>query len=225
VESRPNNMLEDVLRQIGQHERFVLTSHARPDGDAIGSALACCQVLREMGKQADVVLHDGVPRIYRSLPFADQVLQSSRVTGSYEAAIILECDSIHRTRLEGLEDRVLISIDHHVSGRPFAHVNWIDPHAVATAEMVFRLARHAGAKFSPEIATCLYTALMMIPDRSCSRERTTIHSLWPANSYSQEPIRHTARAEFTSRIPSPRSGCSAKPCAILTSRATLAMLG
>ena len=111
-------MLEDVLRQIGQRERFVLTSHARPDGDAIGSALACCQVLRAMGKQADVVLRDGVPRIYRSLPFADEVVQSNRVLGSYEAAIILECDSIHRTRLEGLEDQFLISIDHHVSGRP-----------------------------------------------------------------------------------------------------------
>src|SRR5260221_570112 len=153
-------MLEDVLRQIGQHDRFVLTSHARPDGDAIGSALACCQVLRAMGKQADVVLHDGVPRIYRALPFADEVMQSNRVAGDYEAAIILECDSIHRTRLEGLEDRFLINIDHHVSGRPFANVNWIDPHAVATAEMVFRLAREAGTHFSPDIATCLYTALM-----------------------------------------------------------------
>ena len=153
-------MLQDVLQQIERRDRFVLTSHARPDGDAIGSALACCQVLRAMGKQAEVVLHDGVPRIYRKLPFADQVLQSNRVAGNYEAAIILECDSIHRTRLEGLEDRFLISIDHHVSGRPFANVNWIDPHAVATDEMVFRLAREAGANFSPEIATCLYTALM-----------------------------------------------------------------
>jgi len=153
-------MLQDVLHQIGQRDRFVLTSHARPDGDAIGSALACCQVLRAMGKQADVVLHDGVPRIYRVLPFADQVLQANRVSGNYDAAIILECDSIHRTRLEGLEDRFLISIDHHVSGRPFAHVNWIDPHAVATGEMVFRLAREAGTPISPQIATCLYTALM-----------------------------------------------------------------
>jgi phosphoesterase RecJ-like protein len=153
-------MLREVLQQIEQRDRFLLTSHARPDGDAIGSALACCQLLRAMGKQADVVLHDAVPRIYRSLPFADQVVQSNTVEGNYEAAIILECDSIHRTRLAGLEDRFLISIDHHVSGRPFAHVNWIDPHAVATAEMVFRLAREAGAKFSPEIATCLYTALM-----------------------------------------------------------------
>jgi len=153
-------MLRDVLHQIEQRDRFVLTSHARPDGDAIGSALACCQILRAMGKQADVMLRDGVPRIYRTLPFADQVLQANRVTGNYEAAIILECDSVNRTRLEGLEDRFLISIDHHVSGRPFAHVNWIDPHAVATGEMVFRLAREAGTPFSPEMATCLYTALM-----------------------------------------------------------------
>ncbi len=153
-------MLRDVLQQIEQRNRFVLTSHARPDGDAIGSALACCQILRAMGKQADVMLRDGVPRIYRALPFADQVLQANRVGGNYEAAIILECDSVNRTRLEGLEDRFLISIDHHVSGRPFAHVNWIDPHAVATGEMVFRLAREAGTPFSPEMATCLYTALM-----------------------------------------------------------------
>ena len=153
-------MLEDVLRQIERRDSFVLTSHARPDGDAIGSALACCQVLRAMGKHADVVLHDAVPRIYRPLPFADQVVQANRLNGSYEAAIILECDSLLRTRLEGLEDRFLINIDHHASGRPFADVNWIDPHAVATAEMVFRLGREAGVPLSPEIATCLYTALM-----------------------------------------------------------------
>jgi phosphoesterase RecJ-like protein len=159
-ERKHSDMLDDVLRQIEQRERFVLTSHARPDGDAVGSALGCCQVLRAMGKQADVVLHDGVPRVYRSLPFADEVVQAKVINGNYEAAIILECDSIHRTRLEGLENRFLISIDHHVSGRPFANVNWIDPHAVATAEMVFKLAREARVKISPEIATCLYTALM-----------------------------------------------------------------
>ncbi|MGB8985352.1 MAG: bifunctional oligoribonuclease/PAP phosphatase NrnA, partial [Candidatus Sulfotelmatobacter sp.] len=77
-------MLQDVLHQIERRDRFVLTSHARPDGDAVGSALACCQILRGMGKRADVVLHDGVPRIYRSLPFADQVLQADRIDGNYD---------------------------------------------------------------------------------------------------------------------------------------------
>jgi phosphoesterase RecJ-like protein len=153
-------MLKEVLKHIEQRSRFLLTSHARPDGDAIGSALACGQILRSMGKEAQVVLRDGVPRIYRPLPFADKVVQAERVNGDYEAAIILECDSIQRTRLAGLEQRFLISIDHHVSGKPFAHVNWIDPKAVATAEMVYRLAREAGMRISPEIATCLYTAVL-----------------------------------------------------------------
>ena len=153
-------MLKDVLRQIERRKRFLLTSHARPDGDAVGSALACCQILRSMGKEAEVVLHDGVPRIYQPLPFADQVIQADRVNGNYEAAIILECDSVQRTRLDGLQNRFLINIDHHLSGRPFADVNWIDPAAVAIAEMVYRLARAVEATITPEIATCLYTALL-----------------------------------------------------------------
>jgi len=153
-------MLDEVLKQIEQRKSFLLTSHARPDGDAVGSALACCQVLRAMGKEAQVVLKDGVPRIYKPLPFADTVITAESVNGRYEAAIILECDSIQRTRLQGLEGRFLISIDHHLSGKPFAQVNWIDPKAVATAEMVYRLARAAGVKISPEIATCLYTAVL-----------------------------------------------------------------
>jgi bifunctional oligoribonuclease and PAP phosphatase NrnA len=153
-------MLREVLKQIEQRGRFVLTSHARPDGDAIGSALACCQILRAMNKEAEVVLRDGVPRIYQTLPFADQVIQSDRINGEYDAAIVLECDSIHRTRLQGLENSFLINIDHHMSGRPFAQVNWIDPKAVATAEMIYCLARETGVAISPQIATCLYTAVL-----------------------------------------------------------------
>jgi phosphoesterase RecJ-like protein len=153
-------VLSQVLSQIEQRDRFVLTSHARPDGDAVGSSLGFSQILRSMGKQAEVVLRDGVPRIYHSLPYTDKVVKAERVNGNYQAAIILECDSIQRTRLQGLEDRFLINIDHHASARPFAHVNWIDPKAVATAEMIYRLAREAGVQISAEIATCLYTAVL-----------------------------------------------------------------
>ena len=156
----PEAMLREILKHIEQRDRFLLTSHARPDGDATGSALACSQILRAMGKKADVVLHDGVPRIYQSLPFAETVVHAERVNGDYEAAIILECDSIQRTRLEGLHDRFLINIDHHVSGRPFGNINWIDPTAVATAEMIYRLAKEAGVAISADIATCLYTAVL-----------------------------------------------------------------
>lgn len=153
-------MLRDVLEQIEQRSRFVLTSHSRPDGDAIGSVLACSALLRQMGKKVDVVMRDAVPSAYRMLPFVDSVIQTPYVHSRYESAIILECDSIQRTALEGLNGRYLINIDHHYSGRPFADVNWIDPHACATAELIFRLAREAGVKISPDIATCLYTAVL-----------------------------------------------------------------
>jgi len=153
-------MLEKVLDSIAARERFVLTSHARPDGDAVGSALACGQILRSLGKQADVVLSDNVPYIYRPLPYSEQVLQSNLVNGRYEAVIILECDSLARTHLEGLERNFIINIDHHYSGKPYGHVNWIDPQACATAEMIYRLGCRAGVKITKEIATCLYTAVM-----------------------------------------------------------------
>src|SRR5437588_11222834 len=153
-------MLDQVLAEIERRERFVLTSHDRADADAVGSSLACQQILHSMGKKAEVILRRGVPRVYQQLPFASTVIQSERVNGKYDAAILLECDSIQRARLDGLENQFLINIDHHKSGRTFAQVNWIDPNAVATAEMVYRLAKQAGVKISPEVATCLYTAVL-----------------------------------------------------------------
>jgi len=168
-------MIEEVLNQIGRRQKFICTSHARPDGDAVGSALACCQILRSMGKQANVVLSDGVPGIYRPLPYADSVLHGVEQAPDAEAAIILECDGIARTKLTGLDKHYLINIDHHDTARPFGHVNWIDPNACATAEMIFRLARQAGVKISPEVATCLYTAVLTDTGSFCftgTTERT-----------------------------------------------------
>jgi len=152
-------MLDRVLQEIRERRRLVVTSHARPDGDGIGSALACAQILRQLGKDAEVVMHDGVPRIYQSLPFADRVVRTESVPPN-DAVIILECDSIKRTQLNGLEDCFLINIDHHMSGRNFANVNWIDSSVMATAELVYRMARLAGVPLDSDIATCLYTALM-----------------------------------------------------------------
>jgi phosphoesterase RecJ-like protein len=152
--------LAQVLQEIQQRRRFLVTSHARPDGDAIGSTLAVAQILRRMGKSAEIVLGDPVPLLYHPLPGSESIVHSSQVNGDYDAVIILECDSVQRTRLRGLENQFLINIDHHASSRPFANINWIDPSAVATAELVFRLAQAAQVKITPEIATCLYTAVL-----------------------------------------------------------------
>ena len=153
-------MLQQILSAIEQKHRFVLVSHARPDGDAVGSVLALYQVLLQRGKQAVAILSDPVPLLYKSLPFADCIQQGLSVEGDYEVAIVLECDSFQRTRISGLERFFAINIDHHSSGKPFAQINWIDPTACAVGAMVYRLALASGAKITPQIATCLYTAVL-----------------------------------------------------------------
>ena len=152
-------MLDRVLQAIRERHRFVVTSHARPDGDGIGSALACGQILRVMGKDAEVVTYDGIPRIYQGLPFADRAIRAESVPPN-DAVILLECDSTRRAALAGLDQCFLINIDHHASGRNFGDINWIDSSVMATAELVYRLARLACVPVDRDIATCLYTALM-----------------------------------------------------------------
>ena len=159
-------MLNEVLNQISKRQTFILTSHARPDGDAVGSALACCQILRSMGKQANVVLSDGVPVIYRPLPHSDTVLRATEQVPEAEAAIILECDSVQRTCLAGLDRHYLINIDHHATAQPFADVNWIDPNACATAEMIFRLARRPGSGSHPISPRACIRRCLPIPAHS-----------------------------------------------------------
>lgn len=211
------DQLSRILEEIEKRNSIVVTSHARPDGDAIGSTLALAQVLRAMGKHAHVILADPVPVIYQPLPHAEEIvhathiqatsfqatslqtnnLQTNNLNGHFDAAIILECDSIQRTRLEGLEQLFLINIDHHVSSKTFAHLNWIDPAASAVAEMVFRLALAAEVKITPEMATCLYTAVLTDTGSFCYSP-TNAHTFDLAKSlvqYGADPA-HIAQSVY-----------------------------
>ena len=149
-----------ILDAIRKGERFLVTSHARPDGDAVGSMLAMGMLLRQMGKRADLVTADRVPAIYRGLPGAEFIRSAMRVRGPYDGVILLECDGLSRARLLGLEAFQLINIDHHVSDRAFGHINWIDHGAASVGELVYRLVKAAGCELTPEMAVCLYTTLL-----------------------------------------------------------------
>ncbi len=149
-----------ILEVLRCGERFLVCSHSRPDGDAVGSMLAMGMLLEQMGKHVDLLTADRIPNIYRGLPRVDSIRNAMRVHGPYDAVILLECDGAKRTRLRGLEKFFLINIDHHISGREFAHLNWIDCEAASVGEMVFRLVKSAGATVTPQMATCLYTTVL-----------------------------------------------------------------
>jgi phosphoesterase RecJ-like protein len=149
-----------ILAAIREGERFLVCSHSRPDGDAIGSMLAMGMLLRQMGKRADLVAADRIPAVYRNLPGAGEIRTAMRVHGPYDAAILLECDGLERTRLRGLEPFFHINIDHHASGKNFGRLNWIDYRACSVGELVCRMVKAAGVEVTSEMATCLYTTLL-----------------------------------------------------------------
>jgi bifunctional oligoribonuclease and PAP phosphatase NrnA len=149
-----------ILAMLRRGERFIVCSHAQPDGDSLGSMLAMGMLLAQMGKQFDLIAADRIPAHYRRLPGVGAIQTMQHVQGTYDAAILLECDSLQRSKLHGLEDFFQINIDHHLSGQEFAHLNWIDRAAVSVGEMVHRLARAAGATLTPEMATCFYVTVL-----------------------------------------------------------------
>ncbi len=154
------NSLDEVVCALRARPRWVVTSHARPDGDAVGSVLGATQILRAMGLQADAFLSDGVPFHYRDLPGAAELGTGPPDAAQYDGALILECDNLERTGLQGLEGLFSINIDHHESGAEYADVNFVVPTAAAAAELLYHLAQTAAVAITPAIATCLYTAVL-----------------------------------------------------------------
>jgi phosphoesterase RecJ-like protein len=156
----PTTPMQAILAALQDGERFLVCSHSRPDGDAVGSMLAMGMLLKQMGKRADLVAADRVPAVYRSLPGAAEIRTVMRVHGPYDAVVLLECDGLQRTRLRGLERMFHINIDHHSSGKEFGKLNWIDRDACSVGELVHRLVKAANCTVTPEMATCLYTTLL-----------------------------------------------------------------
>jgi len=152
--------MQTILEALREGNRFLVCSHARPDGDAIGSMLAMGMLLRQMGKSADLVTADRVPTVYEGLVGADDIRILTHVEGAYDAVILLECDGLERVRLCGLDAYLIINIDHHLSGREYGHLNWIDRGAASVGELVHRLVMASGATITPEMATCLYTTVL-----------------------------------------------------------------
>src|SRR5262245_46744972 len=115
-------MFQDVIDIIRSRDDFAITSHVRPDGDALGSELALLLSLEALGKKALVINRDPVPDRYRSLPGAERVTTGSCIPESHSAVFVLECGSSERTGLCNLDRHTLVNIDHHHSTSRYAAV-------------------------------------------------------------------------------------------------------
>src|SRR6266496_2597570 len=93
----------EIVHSIRTNSRFVISSHARPDGDSIGSQLAMALALRAMGKDVRVVNKDAAPGPLMAFPGVTDVEIAQQVDGAFDAAIIMECGDLGRTGVSGLD--------------------------------------------------------------------------------------------------------------------------
>ena len=154
------DVFERICEEILRRERFLLTSHARPDGDSIGSQLAMAYALDALGKQVRLVNADAAPDHYREFPGLDRIEIAERCDAEADALIVMECSDLTRTGVAGLEGHYIINIDHHAGNRMYGALNWFDESAAACGEMVFDLIRALGVSLTREIATHIYLAIL-----------------------------------------------------------------
>ena len=148
-----------VAAALRERHSFILTSHARPDGDALGSQMALAFALRALGKHVRLIDRDPMPTPYRDLPGVDGIERAGAVTGQADALVTLECSDIERPGLQGLDKYFLINIDHHLGNEMYGQVNWFDVNAAACTEMVADVIDALGVTWTREIATHLYLGI------------------------------------------------------------------
>ena len=135
------SILPRIVDAIRSTQRFVISSHSRPDGDSIGSQLAMAYALRALGKHVTIVNKDAAPAPIMAFPGVETIVIADRVIGEFDAAIIMECSDLDRTGVAGLDRAFLINIDHHPGNTEYGQINWFDSSAAACGEMVFDLVR------------------------------------------------------------------------------------
>jgi bifunctional oligoribonuclease and PAP phosphatase NrnA len=156
--------MEAVAAAIRGHERFLVTSHENPDGDALGSLLAMHLALQQLGKDSEMYLAGPapLPGEYRFLALDDLARE---LPADHAERVLVAVDCAQESRIGGdtavLERAPLtLNIDHHHDNTRFGDVNLVVAQASSTGELLADLFRLLEVPLTPALAEPLYTALV-----------------------------------------------------------------
>jgi phosphoesterase RecJ-like protein len=156
--------LDRVVSALRERDRFILTAHEGPDGDALGSLLGMHHLLTQLGKDSVMFMaakEFPLPIEYRFLPL-EELFHEPPADMADRTVIFLDCGNIDRMPVDFLTDggNFIINIDHHHDNTRFGDLNLVETSASSTAEIVYRLGRELGGQLTPEIASALYVGLV-----------------------------------------------------------------
>ncbi|MEX0620386.1 MAG: bifunctional oligoribonuclease/PAP phosphatase NrnA [Solirubrobacterales bacterium] len=156
--------IEQIADLIAGNQKFLLTTHEGPDGDALGSLLGTQNMLESLGKDSVTFLaakEFPLPVEYRHLPLED-VFHEPPADLRDRVVIFLDCGNIDRMPVDFLRNGGLtvVNIDHHHDNTRFGEHNFVSPTASSTAEIIFELAVALDVKISPSMARALYIGIV-----------------------------------------------------------------
>ena len=155
--------MEQILQHIKNSHRILVTSHAEPDGDCLGSLVALGLALSKLDKTITLFNSSPIPAVYRFLPGVERIVRQVTEVKEHDLAIALDCGDIARVGEDSLvvdQIPIVINIDHHVSNTGFGDFQLIDTDACATAEIVYRLIKALEIPFDKAIATGIYLGIL-----------------------------------------------------------------
>ncbi len=155
-------IIEQIIIEIIRAKTIILFPHISVDGDSLGSSVALCGALRKMGKEAHILMEDEIPEYLTFLDDENFCTENMELVSHPDLCIAIDCSD--ETRFPLRKDlfyagKVKITIDHHITNNLVSDINYIDPQAAATGELVFYLIEYMKIAFDQRMAEAVYVAI------------------------------------------------------------------
>ncbi|MEO8350952.1 MAG: DHH family phosphoesterase, partial [Chthoniobacteraceae bacterium] len=159
---KPNTPLAEIAEVLRTKNRFVVMSHVRPDGDALGCTIAMALCLKQLGKDVTAWNEEGVLDKFRYLPGHEIVSVPPSEPQDFEVAICLDTsvqDRVGKCLPAVRHADLWINIDHHVTNPRYGDLVHIDPGSPATGQILFELFHQTDLPLTYAMADNLYVAI------------------------------------------------------------------
>lgn len=152
-------MIGAIKERLDKSKKVIVTSHVRPDGDAIGSLLGLGLALIDAGRSVQMVLADGVPSSFRHLEGSELIVKEPG--SEFDTFITVDCADFKRVgKPFENSDPPDINIDHHITSEKFGKLNLVEPEQVATAAILANHLPAWGLKITKPVADALLTGII-----------------------------------------------------------------
>lgn len=139
---------------LERSDKFVILTHASPDGDTLGSAYALADALCALNKRVFVVCPDKIPEKFGYLIKEYEAFEPETVV-----AVDIADEKLLGSLYDRYSGRVALCIDHHGSNTKYAEMLYLEADAAAACECIYNVINELGTKITPYMASCLYTGI------------------------------------------------------------------